>query len=97
MANRHLPPLVPNQGPGGSRRTGPATSKAVGAQYPAFRADNGAPTRRGRVDRVGLVAVNPPFTLERDLRSLMPDLCRLLSPDAAARADWLVAERVPGR
>ena len=45
----------------------------------------------------GLVAVNPPFTLERDLRSLMPDLCRLLSPDAAARADWLVAERVPGR
>jgi hypothetical protein len=59
--NRHLPPLVPNQGPGGSRRTGAAASKAVGAQYPAFRADNGAPTRRGRVDRVGPGRGEPAF------------------------------------
>ena len=57
----------------------------------------GPPRAAGGLIGSGLVAVNPPFTLERDLRSLMPDLCRLLSPDAAARADWLVAERVPGR
>jgi 23S rRNA (adenine2030-N6)-methyltransferase len=42
----------------------------------------------------GLVVVNPPFTLEQDLRILMPALCRLLSPEAAARTDWLVR---PGR
>ena len=57
----------------------------------------GPPRAEGGLIGSGLVVVNPPFTLERDLRSLMPDLCRLLSPDAAARADWLAAERVPGR
>jgi 23S rRNA (adenine2030-N6)-methyltransferase len=47
----------------------------------------------------GLVVVNPPFTLERDLGILMPALCRLLSPEAAARTDWLAGEQnrgVPG-
>ena len=57
----------------------------------------GPPRAEGGLIGSGLVVVNPPFTLERDLCSLMPDLCRLLSPDAAARADWLAAERVPGR
>ena len=45
----------------------------------------------------GLVVVNPPFTLERDLRILMPALCRLLSPEAAARTDWLAPEPASGR
>ena len=44
----------------------------------------------------GLVVVNPPFTLERDLRILMPALCRLLSPEAAARTDWLAPGFGPG-
>jgi 23S rRNA (adenine2030-N6)-methyltransferase len=57
----------------------------------------GPPRAEGGLIGSGLVVVNPPFTLERDLCSLMPDLCRLLSPDAAARANWLAAERVPGR
>jgi 23S rRNA (adenine2030-N6)-methyltransferase len=57
----------------------------------------GPPRADGGLIGSGLVVVNPPFTLERDLCSLMPDLCRLLSPDAAARANWLAAERVPGR
>jgi 23S rRNA (adenine2030-N6)-methyltransferase len=38
----------------------------------------------------GLLVVNPPFTLERDLRLLMPVVCRLLAPEAATRTGWLV-------
>jgi 23S rRNA (adenine2030-N6)-methyltransferase len=41
----------------------------------------------------GLVVVNPPFTLERELRILLPALCPLLAPEAAARTDWLAPER----
>ena len=41
----------------------------------------------------GLVVVNPPFTLERDLRALMPALGRVLSPKAASMVDWLAGER----
>jgi 23S rRNA (adenine2030-N6)-methyltransferase len=40
----------------------------------------------------GLIVVNPPFTLESDLRSLLPGLGRILaSPEqpAAQRLDWL--------
>jgi len=40
----------------------------------------------------GLIAVNPPFTLEPDLRILMPALARMLSPTAAHRLDWLARE-----
>jgi 23S rRNA (adenine2030-N6)-methyltransferase len=37
----------------------------------------------------GLIAVNPPFTLEPDLRIFMPALRAALSPRAASRIDWL--------
>jgi 23S rRNA (adenine2030-N6)-methyltransferase len=37
----------------------------------------------------GLVVVNPPFTLERDLRTAMPALAKMLSPQAAVRIDRL--------
>jgi 23S rRNA (adenine2030-N6)-methyltransferase len=42
----------------------------------------------------GLVIVNPPHTLERELRTLMPVVAKLLSLQASATADWLVR---PGR
>ena len=45
----------------------------------------------------GLIIINPPFSLQSDLRALMPVLARLLSPDAASRIDWLAREAVPGR
>jgi 23S rRNA (adenine2030-N6)-methyltransferase len=45
----------------------------------------------------GLIVINPPFTLERDLGVLLPVLCPLLSTEARARTDWLVAEQNPGR
>lgn len=39
----------------------------------------------------GLILVNPPFTLEADLRILLPALVRVLAPgaDASQRLDWL--------
>jgi 23S rRNA (adenine2030-N6)-methyltransferase len=37
----------------------------------------------------GLIVVNPPFTLQSDLRIFMPALAQLLSPKAAVSADWL--------
>ena len=43
----------------------------------------------------GLIVVNPPFTLEPELRHLMPALGAVLSPQAAHRLDWLAPERSP--
>lgn len=40
----------------------------------------------------GLLIVNPPYTLERDLKILLPVLRRVLSPRAAERLDWLAGE-----
>jgi 23S rRNA (adenine2030-N6)-methyltransferase len=40
----------------------------------------------------GLVIVNPPYTLERDLKTLLPVFIRVLSPGAEARLDWLSRE-----
>jgi 23S rRNA (adenine2030-N6)-methyltransferase len=41
----------------------------------------------------GLIVVNPPFTLEPDLRIVMPALGRALSSRAAWRVDWLAQQR----
>jgi 23S rRNA (adenine2030-N6)-methyltransferase len=40
----------------------------------------------------GLIVVNPPFTLEGELRRLMPALAAILSPKAAWRLDWLAGQ-----
>jgi len=40
----------------------------------------------------GLIVVGPPYTLERDLRSLLPVLIRVISPQADWRLDWLARE-----
>ena len=40
----------------------------------------------------GVIVVNPPYTLERDLKILLPVLIRVLSQQAASRLDWLVRE-----
>ena len=41
----------------------------------------------------GLIVVNPPFKLDAELRALLPELGRMLSPHAAYRLDWLAAAR----
>jgi 23S rRNA (adenine2030-N6)-methyltransferase len=41
----------------------------------------------------GLIVVNPPFTLEAEMRALLPTLAGFLSPRAVCRIDWLAHER----
>jgi 23S rRNA (adenine2030-N6)-methyltransferase len=41
----------------------------------------------------GLIVVNPPFTLESDLRAMLPFIARLLPPGAASRVNWLSTAR----
>jgi 23S rRNA (adenine2030-N6)-methyltransferase len=41
----------------------------------------------------GLIVVNPPFVLERELQALLPALRNLLLPDATWRLDWLAREQ----
>ncbi len=44
----------------------------------------------------GLVVVNPPFTLEAELRILLPALARIFAAEGTARVDWLAREGSPG-
>jgi 23S rRNA (adenine2030-N6)-methyltransferase len=53
----------------------------------------GPPDGQGGLVGSGLIVVNPPFTLQADLRVFMPALGRTLSPVAAIGIDWLAAER----
>ncbi|MGA8614855.1 MAG: 23S rRNA (adenine(2030)-N(6))-methyltransferase RlmJ [Xanthobacteraceae bacterium] len=39
----------------------------------------------------GLIVVNPPFTLEADLRVLLPALSRILAPRGSQQIGWLTA------
>jgi len=41
----------------------------------------------------GLIVVNPPFTLEAELRLLLPRLGRILAPQGTQRLDWLTSNR----
>jgi 23S rRNA (adenine2030-N6)-methyltransferase len=49
----------------------------------------GSPDAPAALAGSGLIVVNPPFTLQSDLRIFMPALAQLLSPKAAVSADWL--------
>jgi len=52
----------------------------------------GPPRRQAGLVGSGLIVLNPPFTLERDLRIFLPALAKMLSPKAAVGIDWLVRE-----
>jgi len=92
MADRHLHawyPIKEREAPG---RAGAAARAAWRAENPALR-DRAWPARAdaGLIGS-GLIAINPPFTLERELRVLLPALGRAFSPDAVHRIDWLARE-----
>jgi 23S rRNA (adenine2030-N6)-methyltransferase len=55
----------------------------------------GPPAAPGRLHRCGLIVVNPPWTLERDLSVLLPALAGCLSSgrSGAHRVDWLAPEK----
>ena len=50
------------------------------------------PRAESALDGSGLIIVNPPFPLERELRVILPVLRRLLAPMGAYRLDWLSGE-----
>jgi 23S rRNA (adenine2030-N6)-methyltransferase len=52
-----------------------------------------APHTPGGLVGSGLIVVNPPFTLQADLRVLMPALRALIAPQGAFRIDWLAQDR----
>jgi len=52
----------------------------------------GPPLAEGALAGSGLIVVNPPFTLEHDLRAIMPTLCPILSSGAVGSTDWLAPE-----
>lgn len=55
-----------------------------------------APSDAPRLDGSGLVVVNPPFTLESELRVLLPALHRVLAQDGQGRwsLQWLAGEKI---
>jgi len=53
----------------------------------------GPPRAKAGLVGSGLIVVNPPFTLQRDLRIFLPALSKALSPRASTRTDWLAPER----
>jgi 23S rRNA (adenine2030-N6)-methyltransferase len=57
----------------------------------------GRPDADGGLAGSGLIIVNPPFTLEADLRSFLPLLAKMLSPAATGRIDRLTASGPPER
>jgi len=41
----------------------------------------------------GLIVVNPPFKLDVELRALLPELAKILSPQATCQVGWLTKDR----
>lgn len=55
------------------------------------------PSEQERFDGTGMIAVNPPYPLESELRQVLPVLADLLgeSPQASFTVEWLAGEHVP--
>lgn len=53
-----------------------------------------SPSTEPNLDGTGMVVVNPPFTLEEELRTVLPVLHRVLATERSARwsLDWLAGE-----
>jgi 23S rRNA (adenine2030-N6)-methyltransferase len=52
----------------------------------------GPPRADAALTGSGLIVVNPPFPLERELQVLLPALARSLAPAGSHRLDWLATE-----
>ena len=55
------------------------------------------PSREERLDGSGLVVVNPPFVFEKEMRTVLPELKKVLAEDQKARwsLDWIAGETPP--
>ena len=56
-----------------------------------------APSSQPRLDGSGMVVVNPPFTLEAELKTILPALIKRFAeaPGANWSVDWLAGDRLP--
>lgn len=52
------------------------------------------PSPASRLDGSGMIIVNPPFTLEAELKTILPGLARVMQEDKAgfSRVDWIAGE-----
>jgi 23S rRNA (adenine2030-N6)-methyltransferase len=52
------------------------------------------PSPEARLDGTGMIIVNPPFTLEAELKAILPELARVMQEDKAgfSRVEWLSGE-----
>jgi 23S rRNA (adenine2030-N6)-methyltransferase len=57
----------------------------------------GSPRPDGGLIGSGLILVNPPYQLDAELRTRLPELGRIFSSRAASHLDWLVQEGASGR
>jgi 23S rRNA (adenine2030-N6)-methyltransferase len=57
----------------------------------------GSPRPDGGLIGSGLILVNPPYQLDAELRTHLPELGRFFSSEAASHLDWLVRERASER
>jgi 23S rRNA (adenine2030-N6)-methyltransferase len=55
-----------------------------------------APSSEPKLDGTGMIIVNPPFTLEAELQTILPALSKTLSdhPNAGFKVDWIRGEQV---
>ncbi|PSJ61223.1 23S rRNA (adenine(2030)-N(6))-methyltransferase RlmJ [Pseudaminobacter soli (ex Li et al. 2025)] len=55
------------------------------------------PSREPRLDGTGMIVVNPPYTLEKELKTVLPAMHALLAEEkgAAWSVEWLAGESVP--
>ncbi len=87
MAKRHLSPLVSDQGPAGAGCAGTPTAPLRDPEDPARRSRVRS-AKRARAPRgCGLIAINPPWTLEAELVAMLPALARIFA--GSCRVDWL--------
>src|SRR5438309_1454282 len=63
--------------------------KILRAEFSVAEPRDDAPLRA-----CGLIAINPPWTLERELQTLLPEFAKVLSPNRCGghRLDWLAGE-----
>jgi 23S rRNA (adenine2030-N6)-methyltransferase len=52
------------------------------------------PSPEPRLDGTGMVIVNPPWTLEAELKLILPELAKVMQQDKAgfSRVEWLAGE-----
>ena len=95
LARRHLRAVVSGEGP--RRRRGVSVENLRQAGIPKIldvRLFVRAPSSEPRLDGSGMIVVNPPYTLEADLRTILPALQNAMaeSPGAGWTLEWLAGE-----